>query len=516
MAAEKALGIAPTERADWIRMMSEEFQRLASHIMWYAAFVQDLGLMSPFLYGMRDRDLILDLFQSYTGGRLTYEYMRVGGVRNDLPEGFTGHARQVLDWLEPRFVEYDRLCMGSDIFRRRCDGLGVLSANDCVPARGDRPDAPIGRVETRPPEGPPVLRATPRSSSTSRPPTPRDVTGRYLVRMEEMRQSVRILRQALDWLDSHPGPVLADHLPRWLGAPYAPIGREAYLLKRNYPKGVGLSAIEEPHGEALRLRRERGRRAPVPRQVPLPGVREPQRGPPLPRRLPRRRHSTDHGQRRRVRRRGRPVGRDHGADDSVGRRLLASRPGSSGSSARIIPPLASPLANGDVIWGLSALVFGAILLAASMINTIMLIWFERKMLGRFMDRRGAMHVGYAGLLQNFADGLKLFRKNTFKPREADELGFYAGPDRVHGDVAAHVRGPPDLHRVVGRFAPALDAARPRDLQLRPAVHLHLGLVEQQQVLADGRNALGRPDDRLRGPASSSPSSRWSSSRGAST
>ncbi|HEV8049878.1 MAG TPA: complex I subunit 1 family protein [Thermoplasmata archaeon] len=94
---------------------------------------------------------------------------------------------------------------------------------------------------------------------------------------------------------------------------------------------------------------------------------------------------------------------------------------------RIIPPLAGPLANGDVVWGLSALVFGAILLAASMINTIMLIWFERKMLGRFMDRRGAMHVGYAGLLQNFADGLKLFRKNTFKPREADNLGFYTGP-----------------------------------------------------------------------------------------
>ncbi|HEV2166386.1 MAG TPA: complex I subunit 1 family protein [Thermoplasmata archaeon] len=71
--------------------------------------------------------------------------------------------------------------------------------------------------------------------------------------------------------------------------------------------------------------------------------------------------------------------------------------------------------------------FGAILLGASMINTIMLIWYERKLLGRFMDRRGAMHVGYAGLLQNFADGLKLFRKNTYPPREADPLGFYAGP-----------------------------------------------------------------------------------------
>jgi NADH-quinone oxidoreductase subunit H len=85
------------------------------------------------------------------------------------------------------------------------------------------------------------------------------------------------------------------------------------------------------------------------------------------------------------------------------------------------------LVNPDLILVLSALVFAATLLGASMINTIMLIWFERKLLGRFMDRRGAMHVGYAGLFQNFADGLKLFRKHTLKPREADAAGFYFGP-----------------------------------------------------------------------------------------
>jgi NADH-quinone oxidoreductase subunit D len=249
MAAEQALGVEVPERAEYLRVMSAELQRLGSHLMWFAAFVQDLGLMTPFLYGMRDRDLVLDLFQAYTGARMTYEYMRVGGVRNDVPVGFTDRARRVMDWLDQKIGEYEDLCDKSDIFVARTQNIGVLSASDCVN---------LGVTG-------PMLRAAglPRDLRRDRPysvypeldfliPTHEgaDVYGRYRVRMEEMRQSIRIVRQTLDYLDRHPGRVLAERVPRFVGAPAPVPGKETYILRRGYPKGRGFAAIEEPHGEA--------------------------------------------------------------------------------------------------------------------------------------------------------------------------------------------------------------------------------------------------------------------------
>lgn len=250
MAAEQALNVVVPPRAEYIRVLCAELQRIASHIMWYSAFVQDIGLMTPFLYGMRDRDLILDLFQSFTGARMTYEYMRVGGVRSDLPVGFTDRCRKVCDWLDKKFIEYADLCEKSSIFLKRCVGVGVLKTSDCVRlgvtgpvlrsaglARDLRRDHPYSIY-------PELEFVIPTNDAA-------DVYGRYLVRMEEMRQSLHLVRQVLDALDKKPGRVLAERVPRFVGAPAPPPGAESYIQRRAYPKGRGFAAIEEPHGEAL-------------------------------------------------------------------------------------------------------------------------------------------------------------------------------------------------------------------------------------------------------------------------
>ncbi|MCL4324626.1 MAG: NADH-quinone oxidoreductase subunit D [Candidatus Thermoplasmatota archaeon] len=250
MAAEGALGITPPARAEYIRVLSQELQRLSSHIIWYAAYVQDIGLMTPFLYGMRDRDLVLDLFQSYTGARMTYEYMRVGGVRNDVPVGFTDRCRKVMDWLDGKLVEYEKVCDNSTIFLDRTIGVGILKAKEAIQ---DGITGPVLRAAN-------VARDIRRDRPYSAYPEidfdvaihdGADCYGRYRVRMEEMKQSVRIVRQVLDWLDRNPGPVLAEKVPRFVGTPSPPPGKEIYVERRGYPKGRGFSSMEEPHGEAM-------------------------------------------------------------------------------------------------------------------------------------------------------------------------------------------------------------------------------------------------------------------------
>jgi NADH-quinone oxidoreductase subunit D len=250
MAAEQALGVVVPERAEYIRVLCQELQRLASHLIWFGAWVQDIGLMTPFLYSVRDRDLILDLFQSFTGARMTYEYMRVGGVRNDLPVGFSDKCRKVMSWLEDRLKEYEALCDRSDIFLKRTQGIGIMKAKECIRYGVTGPmlrSAGIARDlrRDRPYSAYPELDFEVAIHDGA------DSFGRYRVRMEEMRQSIHIVRQTLAWLDKKSGPVMAQRVPRFVGTPSPPPGLESYVKRRAFPKGRGFAAMEEPHGEAL-------------------------------------------------------------------------------------------------------------------------------------------------------------------------------------------------------------------------------------------------------------------------
>ncbi|MBI2874917.1 MAG: NADH-quinone oxidoreductase subunit D [Firmicutes bacterium] len=198
-ALERLVGIEVPERADFIRVIMAELQRISSHLVWYGTFALDLGATTPFLWAFREREVLLDLFEAATGARLTYNFFRPGGVRNDLPAGFDREVKKFLEVMEQRIGEYDKILTGNRIFVARTKGVATLTAAEAVAygasgptLRGSgvdwdlRRDAPYSVYDRfqfevcTAPEG--------------------DCLARYHVRMNEIRQSIRIVRQALEGL----------------------------------------------------------------------------------------------------------------------------------------------------------------------------------------------------------------------------------------------------------------------------------------------------------------------------
>ncbi|MDO8491177.1 MAG: NADH-quinone oxidoreductase subunit D [Dehalococcoidia bacterium] len=197
MAVEKLAGVKAPERAQYIRVIMGELARLASHSMAVGSFLNDLGAMAtPLVYMWREREKILDLLEMTCGQRLTSNYMRVGGVSQDLPEEFTPAVKKFVVEM-PRFIdEYDQLIKDNEIVLARTKGVGVLSKEMAVSIgasgpvlrgsgvkwdiRKSDPYAVYDRMQFDIPTG-----------------TAGDCYDRYRVRVEEMRQSVRILEQAL-------------------------------------------------------------------------------------------------------------------------------------------------------------------------------------------------------------------------------------------------------------------------------------------------------------------------------
>src|SRR5205085_7024722 len=126
-AIERIGGIEVPERAQYIRVILCELNRIASHLVFLGTFATDVGATTVFLYAFRERELVLDLLEAMTGARLTYNWIRAGGVPEDLPEGFVERTRAFLKQFLPKLSENDRLLTGNRIFRARCEGIGVIS-----------------------------------------------------------------------------------------------------------------------------------------------------------------------------------------------------------------------------------------------------------------------------------------------------------------------------------------------------------------------------------------------------
>ena len=212
LAAERLAGIEVPPRAEYIRVVLGELSRICSHLLWLATFANDVGATTVFLYGFRERERILDLLELATGARLTNSFFRLGGVPYDLPPAFADQARDCARYLRPRLDEYDRLLTGNRIFLARSRGVGRLEAAQALAWGVSGPIARASGV------GQDVRRTDPYSVypqldfEVARHQDG-DVLARTLVRMEEMRQSLRLVEQALDAMPA--GPVLGK-VPRQL------------------------------------------------------------------------------------------------------------------------------------------------------------------------------------------------------------------------------------------------------------------------------------------------------------
>jgi NADH-quinone oxidoreductase subunit D len=213
LAVERLLGIGAPSRAQVIRVMTCEMQRIASHLVWLGTTGLELGAISIMLYGFREREVILSIFEAITGLRMNYAYTRVGGLAADLPEGATGKIRDFLAMMPGRIDEYEELLTGNPIWRQRTVGIGHVSKEDLLALGVTGPmlraaGVPWDLRKTMPYAG---YEGYEFDVPTR---TEGDAFARYQVRVEEMRQSLRIIEQCLDRLE--PGPVMVeDPKVRW-------------------------------------------------------------------------------------------------------------------------------------------------------------------------------------------------------------------------------------------------------------------------------------------------------------
>jgi NADH-quinone oxidoreductase subunit D len=229
LAVEKLIHAEAPPRAQAIRVALTELNRIASHLLWLGTHALDIGAITPLFYTMREREEVLKIFENYCGARLTTHAFRIGGLHYELYDGFHEQVNAFCDDFEKKVDEYEELLTGNRIWIDRLKGVGVLTAEDCKDYGVTGPLLRAAGVKWD------LRKAQPYSGYEQYDfeiPTREngDTYDRYIIRMQEMRQSVRIIRQAVANMPA--GPVMAK-IPKVL----KPAAGEAYV------------SIEAPKGE---------------------------------------------------------------------------------------------------------------------------------------------------------------------------------------------------------------------------------------------------------------------------
>ncbi len=251
MTVEKLLNIEVPRRAQILRVIMAELNRISSHLIAFGSFSSDMGAFTPFLFGIREREFINDLFEIACGARLTYNYIRIGGVSKDIPGGFIEKTREFLDYFPAKIKEYNELLSYNAIFIKRLANIAVISSHDAFDygitgpnlrasgikwdLRREEPyliyneldfDIPVGKGEM---------------GKTG------DAWDRYMMRIYEMEQSAKIVRQCLDLLA--PGDYTAK-----VSKVLKPPAGEVYVRAEN-PRGeLGFYLISDGSTKPYRLK----------------------------------------------------------------------------------------------------------------------------------------------------------------------------------------------------------------------------------------------------------------------
>ena len=257
LAIEKLLGMEIPPKALWMRTLMCELNRIHSHLVWAGTSGLELGAVSMFWYAFRERDMILDLYELVSGYRMHTRYFQTGGLAEDIPVGFYDECRKFLEWMPKAVDDYESLLTANAIYLERTRGVGVISADDAVALGLSGPNLRASGVDWDLRKRDPYL-AYDQVDFSVPVASDGDVWARFAVRLDEMRQSVRIAAQCLDRLEELQGePWIADDrkvvLPprEELHTSMESLIHHFKIVTEGYrvPEGEVYVPIESPRGE---------------------------------------------------------------------------------------------------------------------------------------------------------------------------------------------------------------------------------------------------------------------------